>query len=550
MVEFKQGQYRVVLMENFLNRKVLLKYGTRSYENEQNPNYPILAWDGKGTRLACIYWKEGKLRLFVYDVINRIKIIKDQELHQFDQVQDMKYMLDANTLLLSAVKAGQSDIYVYKIDKETVQQVTNDVYDDLDASFVAFPNKTGIIYASNRPNGAAASSSDSLPAKHFNIFMVDNWNQSEFKQISQLTDLKFGNARFPSQYNTSHFTFVSDENGINNRYAGFFKTERAGLDTLVFIGDEVLRNPVPDEVDSLLKEWNKNDIDSVGFVSVTNDSSYVFPLTNYQSGLLETRTAGDNSQVSEVVKQGNFKFLYRLRVDENTLRRRNIAAKPTEYVKRLTEQQRLVTERAEVQQQAQNDSTKKNEDFFQNEFENEKKDSSQLGKVVTGEEISKPEPILKKAKIFEYRPPKYFVDYAVTGFNNTVFGTRFQPYAGGQGPVQLSNGDDFNGIVRMGTSDLFEDVKFMGGFRLATSNLSDYDMLLSFMNYRSAWIGECRCTEQTRRWDFFQTSSGPAYPGLMRSTLYMINLQYPLDRVRSIRAKIGPRFDRAILKGS
>ena len=549
MVEYKQGQYRVVLMENFLNRKVLLKYGTRSYENEQNPNYPILAWDGKGTRLACIYWKEGKLRLFVYDVINRIKIIKDQELHQFDQVQDMKYMLDANTLLLSAVKAGQSDIYVYKIDKETAQQVTNDVYDDLDASFVAFPNKTGIIYASNRPNGAAASSSDSLPAKHFNIFMVDNWNQSEFKQISQLTDLKFGNARFPSQYNTSHFTFVSDENGINNRYAGFFKTERAGLDTLVFIGDEVLRNPVPDEVDSLLKEWNKNDIDSVGFVSVTNDSSYVFPLTNYQSGLLETRTAGDNSQVSEVVKQGNFKFLYRLRVDENTLRRRNIAAKPTEYVKRLTEQQRLVTERAEVQQQTQNDSTKKNEDFFQNEFENEKKDSSQLGKVVTGEEISKPEPILKKAKIFEYRPPKYFVDYAVTGFNNTVFGTRFQPYAGGQGPVQLSNGDDFNGIVRMGTSDLFEDVKFMGGFRLATSNLSDYDLLLSFMNYRKRLDWGVSVYRTNQEVGFIQTSSGPAYPGLMRSTLYMINLQYPLDRVRSIRAKIGPRFDRTILKG-
>jgi hypothetical protein len=549
MVEYKQGLYRVVLMENFLNRKVLLKYGTRSMENEQNPNYPILAWDGKGTRLACIYWKEGKLRLFVYDVINRIKIIKDQELHQFDQVQDMKYMLDANTLLLSAVKAGQSDLYVYKIDKETAQQVTNDVYDDLDASFVAFPNKTGIIYASNRPNAAAASGSDSLPAKHFNIFMVDNWNQSDFKQISQLTDLKFGNARFPSQYNTSHFTFVSDENGINNRYAGFFKTERAGLDTLVFIGDEVLRNPAPDEVDSLLKEWNKNDIDSVGFVSVTNDSSYVFPLTNYQSGLLETRTAGDNSLVSEVVRQGDFKFLYRLRVDENTLRRRNITAKPTEYVKRLTEQQRLVTERIEMQQQNQNDTTKRNEDFFQNEFENEKRDSSQLGKVVSGEEISKPEPILKKARIFEYRPPKYFVDYAVTGFNNTVFGTRYQPYAGGQGPVQLSNGDDFNGIVRMGTSDLFEDMKFMGGFRLATSNLSDYDLLLSFMNYRKRIDWGVSVYRTNQEVGFLLSPSGPAYPGLMRSTLYTLNLQYPLDKVRSIRVKIGPRFDRAILKG-
>jgi hypothetical protein len=554
MVEFRQGQYRVVLMENFLNRKVLLKYGVRANENEQNPSYPILAWDGKGTRLACIYWMKGKLRLFVYDVVNRIKIVKDQELHQFDQVQDMKYMLDANTLILSAVKSGQSDIYVYKIDKETVQQVTNDVYDDLDASFVAFPNKTGIIYASNRPNATAASSSDSLPAKHFNIFMVDNWNQSEFKQISQLTNLKFGNARFPSQYNTTHFTFLSDENGINNRYAGFFKTERAGLDTLVFIGDEVLRNPGRSDVDSLLKEWNKSDVDSIGFVSVTNDSSYIFPLTNYQSSLLETRTAGDNSLVSEVVRQGNFKFLYRLRVDENTLRRRNVATRPTEYVKRLMDQERLAAGKAELEQPQKTDSTKKNEDFFQTEFEKEKTDSSQLGKVVQGEEISKAETILSKAKLFEYRPPKYFIDYAVTGFNNSVFGTRYQPYAGGAGPIQLSNGDDFNGLVRMGTSDLFEDVKFMGGFRLATSNLSDYDALFSFMNYRKRldWGGMVYRTNQEVIVNIINgkpvVANSGQYLGLQRSNLFLINLQYPLDRVRSIRAKIGPRLDRIIVK--
>ena len=123
----------------------------------------------------------------------------------FDQVQDMKYMLDANTLLFSAIRSGQTDIYTYKIDKQSFDQVTNDVYDDLDPSFVAFPNKTGIIYSSNRPSAAAASSDDSLPAKRFNIFLVDNWNQSEFKQISQLTALRFGNARFPSQYNTITF---------------------------------------------------------------------------------------------------------------------------------------------------------------------------------------------------------------------------------------------------------------------------------------------------------------------------------------------------------
>jgi hypothetical protein len=121
LVEFKRGIYSVVLVQDFVQRKVLLKFGTRAREDEKNPNYPILAWDGKGTRLACLYSQEGKLKLFVYDMVNRVKITK-QELPMFDQVQDMKYMLDANTLLLSAIRRGQTDIYTYKIDKQSFDQ--------------------------------------------------------------------------------------------------------------------------------------------------------------------------------------------------------------------------------------------------------------------------------------------------------------------------------------------------------------------------------------------------------------------------------------------
>ena len=57
------------------------------------------------------------------------------------------------------------------------------------------------------------------------------------------------------------------------------------------------------------------------------------------------------------------------------------------------------------------------------------------------------EPVLKNAKVYEYRPPKFFNDYLVSGFNNNVLVTRFQPYQGGKGPIQLSNGDPFNGII-------------------------------------------------------------------------------------------------------
>ncbi|MBL7744121.1 MAG: hypothetical protein JNN00_11650, partial [Chitinophagaceae bacterium] len=542
LVEFFQGKYSVVLMENFVNRKVLLKFGTRSREDEKNPNYPILAWDGKGTRLAVLYSEEGKLRLFVYDVVNRIKVTK-QELPMFDQVQDMKYMLDANTLLFSAIRSGQTDIYTYKIDKQTFDQITNDVYDDLDPSFVAFPNKTGIIFSSNRPSANAVNSDDSLPAPHFNIFLVDNWNKSEFKQVSQLSALRYGNARFPSQYNTSHFTFVSDENGVNNRYAGFFRTERAGLDTLIFIGDEILRNPGQKEVDSVLKEWNKVDIDSVGFFSVTNDSSYVFPITNYQSSLLETRTAGDNQQVSEVVKLGDVKLLYRLRVDENTLKRRNVSARPTEYMKQVMDADRRALLKSAQDEENESDTASKKDDFFQSEFQDEKDTASKKGTVVESQEIVKPT-VLRKAKLYEYRPPKFFADYVVTGFNNSVFPVnKFQPYAGGTGPVQLSNGNDFNGLIRMGTSDLMEDVKFTGGIRIA-SNLRDNDVLFEFYNFRKRLDWGLTYYRSSQEVGF---SNAPQYAGKKFENYYLVRLRYPFDRTKSLRATIGPRFDRTVV---
>ncbi|HZH37641.1 MAG TPA: hypothetical protein VEX65_10210, partial [Flavisolibacter sp.] len=286
VTQFRGGRYSVVLHENYYDKKTLVSFGARTREDEINPNYPILAWDGKGTRLAVLYSHEGKLKFFVYDVVNRIKRDK-LELPMFDQVTDMKYMLNDNTLLMSAVRGGQTDIFTFRIDNQKFEQITNDVYDDLDPSFVAFPGKTGIIFSSNRPSAYATNSDTAITARSYNIFLIDNANtQTEFKQISQLTNLSYGNARFPSAYSQAHFTFVSDESGIQNRYAGFFRSERAGLDTLVYIGDEVLRNPPLKEVDSVLNIWSKSDIDSVGYVSVTNDSAYVFPLTNYQASLL------------------------------------------------------------------------------------------------------------------------------------------------------------------------------------------------------------------------------------------------------------------------
>jgi hypothetical protein len=136
------------------------------------------------------------------------------------------------------------------------------------------------------------------------------------------------------QYNTQHFTFITDETGVSNRYAGFFTTKRAGIDTVYVINGNLLRNPDRVDLDTTLRNAGKLEADSVFAFSITNDSAYVFPISNYQSGLLETKIAGDLGQVSEVRQEGNLKFLYKLKVDENALKKRNINPKPTEFRKK------------------------------------------------------------------------------------------------------------------------------------------------------------------------------------------------------------------------
>ena len=532
VVQYKKGQYKLILNEEDQD-KVLLKFDVRSNANEINPNYPMMAWDGLGKRLAVLYSEEGKIKLFVYDVVIKTKPYTRDLTQYFDQVQDIKYMLDYKRLVLSAVKNGHTDIFTYDIENDKVKQITNDVYDDLDPSYVSLPNKEGIIFSSNRPEPYAKTADTVLPNNRYNIFLVTdfNTNKPELNRITQLTNLKFGDARYPTQYNSLHFTFVNDENGIGNRYAGFFSSQREGLDTLVVIGDDILRNPTAKEVDSLLRANKKQDVDTIAVVSVSKDSAYIFPLTNYASSLLETRIAGENNQVSEVTRQSDDKILYKLKIDENTLRRRNVNTPPTAYMKRILQQDKI----SKGQETIKRDSTKKQEDIFQNEFGDEKKDTvSNMGKDFNGE-IPGKATILSTAKLFPYKPPKFATDYLVSGFNNSVLVNRYQAYQYGQGPIQLSSSTPLNGIIRIGTSDIMEDLKFSGGYRLST-NLKDNDWLFQFQNLR-----------KRIDWGFtFYRNVQSASNGKLIANLYQASVIYPFDAVKSLRLNFGVRRDRLV----
>lgn len=585
VVEYKKGKNQVVLWEDMIDKRVLLKYGIKSAQHEINPNYPLMAWDPKGAFLAVMYWEKGKIKLFVWDVVGRYKKV-NTELTHFEQIQDMKFMLNDKTLLMSAVKNGQSDIFIYDIEKDTYEQVTNDAYADVDPSFVAFPNKQGIIFSSNRFNPTDAGGDTVSKVAPFNIFLADYSNKSELRQITQLTKMKWGVARSPMQYNTTHFTFVSNENGIMNRYAGFFNSENAGVDTVYVIGDELLRNPDDAEIAAKLKEWGKDLPDSAYVYSVTRDSAYTFPITNYESGLLETNISGEQGIVTEVRREGNLKLLYKLKVDERTLQRRNINPAPTLFRKQQMANQQISTGRKVL-------APKKpvSNDFgFETEFEPEvpkkKPDTTEIqnsSAVVKpavpfndfgNERVSLDDPnyVLKSAKKFDYRF-KFSTDNITAGFNNDVLVNRYQVFTGAL-PINMQNNSGLNGMLKAQVVDLFEDLKFTGALRLpmfggggggASIGTGGVGVFVpagqSLFSGGGEWFG--RVDYLKHRFDYSliyyrQTQTGAVsgvggstalFEGKQFTNLYQAVVKYPFDRVRSLRLSAGIRMDRTAVKG-
>ena len=552
VVEFKKGVYRVEIQLGWNKPKVLLRSGVMQLANQVDPNYPQMAWNTKGNRLAIVYEHEGKTKLMIYDLITRTTI--RQELNQFDRIIDFKYMpVQENTLLLSAVKNGHTDIFTYNISNSKTDQITNDVYDDLDPSFAAFPGKSGIIYSSNRPSPKGRGSDTSLMNRPFNIFMVDNWNKSSEKQITQLTDLKYGNAKLPMQYNTTHFTFVSDANGIRNRYAGFFKSQADGVDSLFYVGSEILHNPEPEELDSALAAYGATAPDSVEAVALTKDSTYTFPISNYPYGIQESRITGEKGEVSEVVQYADIKRLMKLKVDTVVLKKRNITARATNFRRAQMHADSLRMGLPTFQAPLKDTTTHTN--FFQNEFGNEPADTSVTAEA-KGPSLFEKKPeneqILKKSKLFPYKW-KFASDYLILQLDNSVLINKYQPFTGPpQGPIRLT--DPINGLIKIGVSDLFEDLKFNGGFRIPSSlQGSEYFFSASYLKKRFDYkFTYYRKVDKNSAVDLFDNNGNylATAPTKLITNIYQGEVRYPFDQVRSIRLQGGIRTDKLVVQAT
>lgn len=168
------GRVRLLLYDMETgDKKVLYRYGIRNYEVETDLNYPIIAWQPDGSELSFLYERKDVISLMKIDFENE-QTITDKLSPEYQRVYDMDYW-SADTLMFAASTDGLSDLYMYAPITRQTTRITDDFYDDLDASVIEFDQKRYILFSSNRAdeNLRKMELDSILPIGQFDLFLLD-----------------------------------------------------------------------------------------------------------------------------------------------------------------------------------------------------------------------------------------------------------------------------------------------------------------------------------------------------------------------------------------
>lgn len=158
-----RGTYRVRVRDVATGKeRQLLRGGYKTPDQQIDVRMPLLAWRTNG-QLAVAEVRRGLVELRLKTVsgqrsdeeglLTRLKLAVglkkgSSALAGFSQVLDMAYSEDGKQLVFSAVRHGQADVYLLRAGARTAEQLTNDIYDDINPVFLKGEN--AIVFASNR----------------------------------------------------------------------------------------------------------------------------------------------------------------------------------------------------------------------------------------------------------------------------------------------------------------------------------------------------------------------------------------------------------------
>ncbi|MCT4561340.1 MAG: hypothetical protein N4A41_08190 [Crocinitomicaceae bacterium] len=138
---------KIFVVEQMLGKKPkVLKAFEAKMDRIKEAQPAHLVMHPKGNFLACFYVIEGYLHFSLFDLAT--KEITQKKIENLDQVLGANYHPNGLQIGLSAVKNGQTDIFLYRVGGNSLDQITNDLFDDFSPCF----DKSGelIYFQSNR----------------------------------------------------------------------------------------------------------------------------------------------------------------------------------------------------------------------------------------------------------------------------------------------------------------------------------------------------------------------------------------------------------------
>ncbi|MHA6246810.1 TolB family protein [Pontibacter sp. CAU 1760] len=218
------GIYKIFVHDIRRNKDyVVWRAGYKSIDQTVDYKMPVLAWRSN-TQLGIVEARRGEVVLRQVDATSRYSFVPFVEnlttplstLPDFTLVQSMDYAEDGNSLVVSAVRNGQTDLYLLRASGRLQQQLTNDIYDDIDPVFLQ--NNGGIAFSSNRlpdTTGAAATATFSSVVNNFDIFLLQQ--QGPNTGIRQLTTAIASEVQ-PQATPDGNLVYLSEQSGVRSLY--------------------------------------------------------------------------------------------------------------------------------------------------------------------------------------------------------------------------------------------------------------------------------------------------------------------------------------------
>lgn len=573
---FDGGFYKVFVQDLQTKKsKKVAKGGFRSDQYPFDKSYPILTWTKSGHKLAIISEKKDVIRLRQIDLDKKTttknKIIKFQRIYGAD------FTNNPNMLILSGQNKGRTDLYLYNTANSTTTQLNNDQFDDLNPVYINYNGNDAVLFASNRTEDKLylENTDTILPTNTLDLFYYDLNKRGT--ELARITETPFANEKPTGNYNDAYYSFLSDENGISNQYVGILDSFYAGKDSV-----EVLIN---EDTDSSMLV--KQEVEVYKWKGVT------FPLTNFSRGIEQASESRQNSYFFFGVNKRKSYFYSKPHIaEEELIEQKSMSLRTTAFRKFYRESaltaptfkrpgnakekgktknpeienfdvsfdslynaatrytfesdfNSVITTNGSMQQVAVNPDTLKtriNDDSTSTvATEDEPPPFLQNTPVPVASTVNVERTTGQKIRILPYRA-RFTSDYVVTQLDNSIMTQNYQSFNQNLGSYNFPN---LSGMINFGISDLMEDHKLFGGFRIPF-DFRGFENYVKYVNLKKRIDKTILYYRRSDKINFnVQDQNGNTLPfiytGKTRTNFFETSFSYPFDITKSLRWSVSYR---------